>query len=142
MDQPVPQSDSKISIDQAFVFKVGNVLGGRSEVLKAPFSDLLKYMNMQMTKEEMEAEKEQAKMWINYLTAVFTQPSFGGEEDPSFTQAKKEFANFLMPKQKQLPNEPPNPEAEKAEWNFNQIEQLKAQQEAFAARKGVTNGDD
>ena len=103
-------------------------------MLAAPMQELLRYMGMQMTKEEQEAEKEQAKMWINYLTAMFTQPSFSGKEDPQFVQARKEFVEQLKPKAKKPKTGEQSSKV--IEWDFGKLQQLKAKQDALTLERG------
>lgn len=98
--------------------------------MEAPVIELLEYMHMKIKQEEQEAEKEQAKMWINYLTALFTQPSLGGKEDPQFARAKKEFVDSLMPKPKQK-QEQLNGPAKVYDWDFEKMKALKAKQDAL-----------
>lgn len=84
-------------------------------------------MNMKSKQEEMEAEKEQAKMWIAYLTAVFTQPSLGGKEDPNFARARKEFIDSITPKPRIEEKGP----AKVYEWDDNLMKKLKEKQDAL-----------
>lgn len=80
----------------------------------------------------MEAEKEQAKMWISYLTALFTQPSLGGKEDPQFAQARKEFIETIKPKKKDELKGP----AKVYEWDENLMKKLKEKQDALMLERG------
>lgn len=123
-------TDESGGMIEAFVFKLGQPLGGRREVIDAPVVELLEYMSMKIKQEEQEAEKEQAKMWINYLTAVFTQPSFGGKEDPQFARSRKEFVDSIMP-QKKEPVKELNGPAKVYEWDENLMKKLKEKQDAL-----------
>ncbi|WP_379545423.1 hypothetical protein [Oceanobacillus sojae] len=99
------------SIEEAFIFKLGNVLGGRNEVVKSPVIELLKFMDMTLEKEEAEAEHEKAKMYIQYLANVFSQKQEG--KDPQLEKARKEFENMLRPNtRKQV-------EKKEYEWDFD-----------------------
>lgn len=78
-------------------------------------------MDMELTKEEQEGEKERARVWLNYLVNVFTQQSFG-KEDPKFAQAKKEFIESIKPPEKKGP-------AKIYDYDFELMKRLKASQE-------------
>lgn len=53
-------------------------------------------MDMQLEKEREELEQEKAKMYIQYLSNIFSHPP---QEKPSakYLRAKKEFESLLMP---------------------------------------------
>ena len=95
-------------------------MGGRREVTESPAVELLKFMDLQLEKEEKEAEKERARVWLNYLTTVFTQPSHG-KEDAKLTQARREFIKAIQPEQK------PGP-AKVYDWDFELMKRLKAKE--------------
>lgn len=70
-------------------------------------------MDMTLEQEEREAEKEQAKMWIEYLSMTFAQQPLG-KPDAQYKRAKQDFENALMPKTK-------TPQ-KKYEWDFEREE--------------------
>lgn len=53
-------------------------------------------MDMELEKERNKAEQEKAKMYIQYLSNVFSQPL---QEKPSeeYLRAKKEFESLIIP---------------------------------------------
>ncbi|MER2090922.1 MAG: hypothetical protein ABS920_14380 [Sporosarcina sp.] len=95
-------------------------MGGRREVTESPAVELLKFMDLHLEKDEQEAEKERARVWLNYLTTVFTQPSFG-KEDAQLTQARRDFIKAIQPEQK------PGP-AKVYDWDFELMKRLKAKE--------------
>jgi hypothetical protein len=86
-------------------------LGGRKEVISSPAVELLKYMDMTLEKERNKTEQEKARMYIQYLSNIFSQTL---QEKPSqeFLRAKKEFESLLMPDSKQDTKK-------KYEWDFD-----------------------
>lgn len=117
---------------EAFVYKIGRTLGGRKEVLDAPMIELLEYMNMELKSEEMEAEKERAKERVNYLIAVFSQPS-SGKESADYKKGKKELLEMLFPKPKEIRGP-----AKVYEWDDNLMKRITERQNAeIAARKSI-----
>ncbi|WP_128738587.1 hypothetical protein [Lederbergia galactosidilytica] len=85
-------------------------------------------MDLQLEKEEQEAEKEKARVWLNYLTAMFTQPSYG-KEDPKLTQARNDFIKAIQPKQEHGP-------AKVYDWDFELMKRLQNPKEGR-----LMNGD-
>lgn len=55
------------------------------------------YMDMALKRDEDEAEKKKAEHFINYLIAMYTQPSFG-EKNQQFESNKKKFVESITPK--------------------------------------------
>lgn len=74
---------------------------------------------MEYEVEEMkaEAEKERVKMYIQYLSQVFAQPS----DNKKFLRAKKEFEKMLMPDTK-TGIESNNKEYKNYDWDFDPSE--------------------
>ncbi|ANU13462.1 hypothetical protein B481_1993 [Planococcus halocryophilus Or1] len=89
--------------------------------MTAPAVELLQFMDMELKKENQQAERERARVWLNYLVNVFTQPSMG-KEDPKFAMAKKEFIESIKPEQKKG-------QAKVYEYDFELMKRLKASQE-------------
>lgn len=88
-------------------------MGGRKEVVTSPAVELFKYMDMELDEERNLAEQEKARMYIQYLSNIFSQPQMG-KPDHKFQKAKKEFESLLMPRS--------NKEKEKKklyEWDFD-----------------------
>lgn len=81
-----------------------------------PAVELLKFMEMKLEEDEQEAEKEKARVWLNFLVATFTQPSFG-EKDPKFEQAKREFVQSIQP------SAPKGP-AKVYDWDFELMKRM------------------
>lgn len=96
-------------------------MGGRKEVMTAPAVELLQFMDLELKKEEQEAERERARVWLSYLVNVFSQPSYG-KEDPKHTQAKKEFLDTIKPQEKKGP-------AKVYDYDFELLKRLKQGQE-------------
>ena len=82
-------------------------------MVNSPAVEMLKYMDMELEKERAKAEQEKAKMYIQYLSNIFSQPL---QEKPSqdYLRAKKEFENLLMPEVVGG-----NKSAKKYEWDFD-----------------------
>ncbi|WP_342512790.1 hypothetical protein MKY34_19615 [Sporosarcina sp. FSL K6-1522] len=80
----------------------------------------MKFMDLHLEKEEQEAEKERARVWLNYLTTIFTQPSYG-KEDPQFKRARQDFIKAIQPEQKAEP-------AKVYNWDFELMKRLKAKE--------------
>ena len=73
-------------------------------------------MDMTLENEEFEAEKEQARMWIDYLSRTYAQQPMG-EPNPQYKRAKREFENMLMPA--------PKAPTQSYEWDFSLLERHK-----------------
>ncbi|WP_313429800.1 hypothetical protein [Siminovitchia terrae] len=83
-----------------------------------PAVELLKFMDMKLEEDEREAEKEKARVWLDFLVATFTQPSF--EKDHKFEQAKREFIQSIQPKENKGP-------AKVYDWDFELMKRLQNQ---------------
>lgn len=70
-------------------------------------------MDMQLEKEREELEQEKAKMYIQYLSNIFSHPP---QEKPSakYLRAKKEFESLLTPDGKKEKARP-----KQYEWDFD-----------------------
>lgn len=70
-------------------------------------------MDMTLEKERRDLEQERAKMYINYLSNIFSQPL---KEKPSqeFLRAKKEFESLIMPE-----SDGKSVKSKKLEWDFD-----------------------
>jgi len=79
----------------------------------SPAVELFKYMDMELEQEREKAEREKARMYIQYLSNIFSQPQ-EGKPDPKFARAKKEFESLLMPKGNQKEKD-----AKTYEWDFD-----------------------
>jgi len=88
----------------------------------SPAVELFKYMDMELEEERNQAEQEKAKMYIQYLSNIFSQPQ-EGKPDPKFARAKKEFESLLMPKTNQKEKE----STKDYEWDFDPNELLEEQ---------------
>lgn len=71
-------------------------------------------MDMELEQERAKAEQEKAKMYIQYLSNIFSQPQ-EGKPDPKFKRAKEEFESLLMPKTGQKEKGP----SKTYEWDFD-----------------------
>ncbi|MFB1100914.1 hypothetical protein [Terribacillus sp. JSM ZJ617] len=80
------------------------------------------YMDMALKRDEDEAEKKKAEHFINYLIAMYTQPSFG-KTDQQFENNKKKFIESITPK---LESKGP---AKVYQWDEELMKRLKAQQD-------------
>ena len=89
--------------------------------MNSPADEILKFMDMALEQEQSEAEHERAKMYIQYLSNVFSQQQ-EGKPDPKFMQAKREFEKMLKPETPQGP-------AEIYDWDFERMKRLKIEQE-------------
>ncbi len=71
-------------------------------------------MDMELEKERTNMEQEKAKMYIQYLSNIFSQPL---QEKPSqeYLRAKKEFENMITP---QIVGEKEK-EINRYEWDFD-----------------------
>jgi hypothetical protein len=107
-------SKSRPTLSEAFVFKLGKDLGGAKEVLHGSASSMLMYMDMALKRDEDEPEKKKAEHFINYLIAMYTQPSFG-KTDQQFESSKKKFVESITPK---LENAEP---AKEQEWDADHM---------------------
>lgn len=107
-------------------------LGGRREVVEAPAVELFKFMEMALEERQQEAEQERARMFIQYLSNIFSQP-MQEKPSPKFLRAKREFEQLLSGEAEQQPKKP----AKVYEWDFEREKRL-------AAAKGAENlnGDD
>lgn len=70
-------------------------------------------MEMAIEKEKEEAEQEKARMYIQYLSNIFSRPQ-QGKPDAKFTRAKKEFERLLMPD-----NNSEKDSKQAYEWDFD-----------------------
>ncbi|WP_156520676.1 hypothetical protein [Oceanobacillus sp. Castelsardo] len=71
-------------------------------------------MDMALEEERNQAEQEKAKMYIQYLSNIFSQPQMD-KPDPKYLKAKKEFESLLMPNSKGKQKEP----KQAYEWDFD-----------------------
>lgn len=78
-------------------------------------------MDMTLEKEREQAEQEKAKMYIQYLSNIFSQPQ-EGKPDPKFLRARKEFERLLMPDMKSEKDS-----TKEYEWDFDPDEVLEQQ---------------
>lgn len=108
---------------EAFIFRLGGVLGGRKEVIQTPARELLKFMSLTLEQQEMEAEREKARVYLNYLANVYAQPSMG-KEDAQIKQGRKEFLDSITPK---LPGSAKG-QAQVFDWDENLMKKIAARQ--------------
>lgn len=79
-------------------------------------------MDMELEQERAKAEQEKAKMYIQYLSNIFSQPLMD-KPDPKYLKAKKEFESLLMPNTTDKYKE-----SKKAyEWDFDPNEYIEQQ---------------
>ena len=71
-------------------------------------------MDMELEVERNLAEQEKAKMYIQYLSNIFSQPQ-EGKPDAKFQRAKDEFESLLMPNDNKKAKEP----KKLYEWDFD-----------------------
>lgn len=108
------------------MFKLSDLLGGRSEVVDAPAVELMKYMEMAIEEAENKHKAKQAEMYINYLSNVFSQQL---EEKPTteYKRAKEEFIQLITP-------EEPGKEKKKLpktyEWDFEPEDLIENKEQA------------
>lgn len=105
-------------IEDALVYKLASRLGGRSEVLDMPIIDALAYLIILFEEEEQEVKRRQWDLYLNHLSRVQANPAQSDKD----AKAKGEFLESLNPL-REIEHKP----VEK-EWNFEQLEQLKALQ--------------
>lgn len=117
----------RASISEAFIFKLGKDLGGRSEVVNGKAVELLKFMDMALEKDESEVEKEKHRIWMQYLSMIYAQrPSPMEKESPQTRRAREEFVQAIKPKEnKQIENIGP---AKVYDWDFERMKLLKQKQ--------------
>lgn len=101
MAEPAARSDrpdkTLATLEEAFIFKLGKMLGGRDEVLDAPAEEILKFMDMALEDEEKIAEKEKTDLFLQYLAVHFAQiPQ--GEESAERRNERDKFLGGLQPK--------------------------------------------
>lgn len=94
------------------------MLGGRKEVVSAPAVELFKYMDMTLEKEKRQEEQERVKLYIQYLSNVFSQQI----DDPKFQHAKKEFEQLIKPEK-----QADKGLAQTYEWDFDPKDVLEQQ---------------
>lgn len=78
-------------------------------------------MDMELEQERNLAEQEKAKMYIQYLSNIFSQPQ-EGKPDPKFKRAKEEFESLLMPKNEKKEVGP----SKTYEWDFDPSELIES----------------
>lgn len=78
-------------------------------------------MDMTLEKERSLAEQEKARMYINYLSNIFSRPQ-EGNPDPKFERAKKEFEDLLIPKFNNTESKP----KKNYEWDFDPAQYIEA----------------
>lgn len=71
-------------------------------------------MDMELEVERKLAEQEKTRMYIQYLSNIFSQPR-EGKPDPKFQRAKEEFESLLMPGENKKTKEP----KKLYEWDFD-----------------------
>ena len=73
-------------------------------------------MDMELEVERNLAEQEKARMYIQYLSNIFSQPPKDDRKpDPKFLRAKEEFESLLMPSDNKKKKEP----KKIYEWDFD-----------------------
>lgn len=105
-------------IEDALVYKLASRLGGRSEVLDMPIIDALAYLIILFEEEEQEVKRRQWDLYLNHLSRVQANPAQSDKD----AKEKGEFLESLNPL-REIEHKP----VEK-EWNFEQLEKLKALQ--------------
>lgn len=81
---------------ESFVYRLSPLLGGRREVIATPAIELLRYTLLNNEKEEAEAEKERANIWLNFVAMSLSHPPKG--KDSNRDKALKEFEEAFKPK--------------------------------------------
>lgn len=71
-------------------------------------------MDMELEVERNLADQEKARMYIQYLSNIFSQPR-EGKPDAKFLRAKEEFERLLMPSDDKKVIEP----KKNYEWDFD-----------------------
>lgn len=109
------------------MFKLGAALGGRNEVLEAPAAESLKFMELQLQKEEDLAAQKQHDYWMQFLIASFAQIPMG-EESAERKGAREAFVDTIKPKKLEAKEKKPqgwaNIPAEAWEENAAVLQQL------------------
>ncbi|MCP3026601.1 hypothetical protein [Halobacillus sp. A5] len=118
--------EESASLSEAFIFKLSKHLGGREEVVRGKAVELLKFMDMELQQEETESEKEQHRMWLNYLSMIYSQRP-EGKEPPRLQKAREDFHNVIKPKDKVKPSEQYGP-AKVYDWDFERLKRIQQQQ--------------
>lgn len=80
---------------------------------------MFKYLDNEMEREKAEEEREQLKLYIIYLSQIFSQP-LHEKPSPKFMQAKKEFEKMITPEDNSRPRKP----AKVYEWDFERKARL------------------
>ena len=78
-------------------------------------------MDMALEKDEEEAEKEKHRIWMQYLSLIYSQKS-EGKEPAKLSQARNEFVKSIQPTVKNEQNKVP---AKVYHWDFKKLEQFK-----------------
>ncbi len=82
---------------------------------------MFKYLDMELEEERNLAEQEKAKMYIQYLSNIFSQPQME-KPDPEFTRAKEEFEKLIMPNNDKKDVSP----KKTYEWDFDPNELIES----------------
>ena len=82
------------------VYTLSNKLGGRSEVMQAPFYEILGHLIQKFEEDEREVEKEQMKYYMDFIAMLNSSPQnekqakqtekFRKEIQPRLSNNKKE----------------------------------------------------
>lgn len=112
------QVKKKYELEDVMVFKLASRLGGRNEVVDLPIVEALAYIIIHLEEEEEEVKRRQWDLYLNHLSRVQANPA----QDKDDAKAKGDFLESLNPL-REIEHKP----VEK-EWNFEQLEQLKALQ--------------
>lgn len=81
-------------------------------------------MAAEMERDEAEQERERARLFMEFLIAVYAQRP-QGKEDSDFARERKKFVEQLKPKTKQ---EPRKIETKVYDWDEEMLKRLKAKQ--------------
>lgn len=81
-------------------------------------------MDMELEKDEAEAEKERYRIWMHYLSLLYSQRP-EGKEPPKLKQARDEFVNAIKPQEKQPDQIGP---AKVYDWDFEKLKRIQQQQ--------------
>ncbi|TDM38088.1 hypothetical protein ETI11_01460 [Macrococcoides canis] len=119
-------SDSKSSelsgydLEDALIYKLAHKLGGRSEIIDMPLEEALAYLIIIIEQEEQQAEAKKWELYMNHLSRINANPA----QDKDDVKRQNQFIEGIDPMKENKTLEMPK----ELEWNFEQLEQLKALQ--------------
>lgn len=119
------------------IFTLSPILGGRTEVLRTPFTEALQHLLYHREREENKREAEEARIWLDFLSRMNSHP-FAPEQN------RKSFMQSIEPKKQNSGSADATPQPEYKSKRFETddalMKHLKAKTDAMIMEKQQKGG--